>query len=288
MKTAILTAILASLAAAVATAETIVYDFDGGTPAAVTSNSFPAGVVAHDTVIPLGSSGDNGNDGTYSTALAKWTPSTNVKARVSPRGNAGTEKLSFSVDIPAGVAVDFTAIDFEFGFNENSGGPLIPNWDLTISTGSATPSFGGLSGHNGTGWYVNDPNPTSVTLSGLTGLTDTTVTFEWIFTTDAGNNHGVFFRSFTLDDITLTGTVGIPAPKITKVTNDGSENLTLDVANLVDGEMYHLETSDTLPGFDPLAGSEFTASGTTDQRIVNDNGDPIRFVRVVSGAIPPL
>lgn len=208
-KTKLLTA-SAFLTASFANASTIVFDFEDagkitGTGAATEysgpdSNDFGLGVTT--SAFTLTDGGANGD------FLGVVGGAGTTKAHVATRDP--NNSMSFSLVIPNGVTVDLTNLSFQDGFNETfHPNSLTPTWSLAISTGSASPSSGGLGAGtvNATGFFSQDE---TLTLSGLTGLTDTTVTFTWTYDSDRSNS---LARAHTIDNVTLTGTaVAVPEP----------------------------------------------------------------------------
>ncbi len=172
----------------------ILYDFrdQDGT---VSSNTFSGGVTASVMESPSG----NTSFGDFSG-----------NQRFEHRLKGSTATTTFTITIPPGVVVDLTQLDFEGGMESNTGSnDIYAQWELGLSAGSASQ----------TTW--NDTiacpphtsfNDFSATLSGLTGLTDTNVTFT--FTTVLGTNEGPppsggnnNNRYITMDDIKITGTM---------------------------------------------------------------------------------
>lgn len=192
-----------ALTASMANAATIIYNFEqsgltgytlGSTTlsAAAASNDFGAGVTA--SLHQFSMSNTTRHIG-YVGGQARATLITNVD---NPH--------TFTVTIDDTVTVDLTGLSFKSGavFADHS-------WTLSISQGSADKLSGSYTG-NGSGTANNFTTVTdTLTLSGLTGLTDTSVTFTLIDTTDSNNNTTNFFSYF--DDITITGTASpIPEP----------------------------------------------------------------------------
>lgn len=173
-----------------ADAATITYDFDGGTAAGV--SDFGSGVTVDDA-------------------------STSGLSLVEDRahrvlGNSAST-LAVTINIPTGVIVNLTELDFTDGIDSGAGGNFTySQWDLAVSTGSGSPATGSDS-VEGTGFSSTD---NEITLTGLTGLTDTSVTFTWTLyygtsegpPPSGGNNSS---RHFFIDDIVFTGSV-VPEP----------------------------------------------------------------------------
>jgi hypothetical protein len=181
-----------ALIASSADAATITYDFNGGSAAGV--SDFGSGVTADN--VALGGL----------MQLAE-----NRAHRKLEGGKIGT--LAITVNIPNTVVVDLTSLDFIDGADSGTGSnDTFSQWDLAVSTGSVSPDSG-TDFVAGTGF---SSSPNSITLTGLTGLTDTSVTFTWTVhygtvngdPPTSGNNSN---RHAFLDDIVFTGNV-IPEP----------------------------------------------------------------------------
>ena len=116
---------------------------------------------------------------------------------------------SFTITIPAGVTADLTELSFDVGFNETfHPNTKTPGWSLAISQGTTSdPDMSGNLPLVEVAGYTFESKV--ITLTGLTGLTDTTVTFDFTLTIDAGNNN--LGRANTMDNVVLTGTA-IPEP----------------------------------------------------------------------------
>ncbi|MFK7909774.1 MAG: PEP-CTERM sorting domain-containing protein [Akkermansiaceae bacterium] len=195
-------------------AASIVYSFDSQS-AAATSNDFGNGITGNS--ITLGDSMEIGSTQIDELDVAS------VKL-----GNTGS--ISFDVVIPNGVTVDFTELSFAFDYesNNNSGADYYADWTLAISTGSGTAS-GGPVGPYASGQTVISTAASS-TLSGLTGLTDTTVTFT--LSADNGTDTSLTGgnandRRTIFDDVTLTGAV-VPEPSAVSLLGFGFSLLLLN------------------------------------------------------------
>ena len=186
------------LAAAVgsANAATIVYDFDAGD--GVASSDFGFGVTS-----------------------GVWTPDVDAGGFAFQNGRAESGMRSdgaaptpypvnsFTVTIPSGTTVDLTQLTFDVGFNETfHPNTKTPGWGLVISQGTtADPDMAGTLPTVVAAGYTFENKV--ITLTGLTGLTDTTVTFDFTLTIDVGNNN--LGRANTMDNVVLTGTVPEPS-----------------------------------------------------------------------------
>jgi hypothetical protein len=227
MKKKTITKTTLSLAAAVGTlalatsanAATILYDFTGETNGTTdkssdaTTNDFGSGVTA--SAITTASSFAYFNEETTRTELRNGTPGV----------------FTFTITIDDTVSVDLTGLSFLDGIDSGAGSnDLFHGWELAISnSGSANIQDVDRFWDNGV-----DSNPSSnsnnLTLSGLTGLTDTTVTFTLTSNlatgydsgTDTYSGGGSGARHTILDDITLTGAIApVPEPSTTALLGLG-------------------------------------------------------------------
>lgn len=167
----------------------IVYDFNDG-DAVVDDNTFGAGVAASDWLLtsPGGVEFHNG------------------RANVAVRSGA---TMSFAVTVPDGVTLSLEALAFDAGFLHKTFMPNAttdPTWELTVSNGGAANPSSGISPGFDANEFGHKSSEFSIVLNGLTALTDTTVTFDFSFTTDPqlGNT---LVRAHTMDNVTLTGGV---------------------------------------------------------------------------------
>ena len=185
----------------------IVYDFEGNTAAATTNDFEDEGldVTAGDIQTSNTHGGMTGiNNERWQRKLLGGSPTT----------------MSFLITIPENVTIDLTKLEFLFGMDSRQGtNDTWSQWDLTIFQdgveveNSASPNSSGpvyLEGTSSNDYYDQDE---TVTLSGLTGLTDTEIEFAFVvnYATSpdltGGNNNS---RHAFLDDITLTGVADIP------------------------------------------------------------------------------
>jgi arylsulfatase A-like enzyme len=114
--------------------------------------------------------------------------------------------MKFDITIPESMMVNLTNLTFDHGFNEiNHANDITPYWELSVSIGSAAPVTGSLGAGtvNSTGYFEQSE---TVTLSGLTNLNNTTVTFEFTFKTEEGRLNSLS-RAHTMDNVMLTGTM---------------------------------------------------------------------------------
>lgn len=199
------------LAAACGTvnASTIIFNFEdagkiSGTGAAQVytgpdSNDFGLGITTSAFTMT-----DEGASGAILTDGDIYASGDGGKAHVATR--EPNNSMSFSIMIPSTATVNLTSLSFDDGFNQTfNPGSTDPTWVLTISTGSATPTSGGLATVSGTTFAEANE---SLALSDLTGLTDTTVTFTWTYDSNRNNSLAL---AHTIDNITLTGTA-VPEP----------------------------------------------------------------------------
>ncbi len=181
-----------------ASAATIVYDFDDN-DGVVDTNDFGLGVTAGDFAVPTGAGGG---------AIQ------NLRAEGGVR-NDGSVVMSFAVTIPSTTTVDLAQLTFDAGFNQTfSAGNAItdPTWTLTIDNGGTGIPTSGISTDIPAGNVEHVEDSFVVSLSGLTGLSDTTVNFSFAFTTNPQLNNSLA-RAHTLDNVVLTGTsAAVPEP----------------------------------------------------------------------------
>ena len=97
---------------------------------------------------------------------------------------------------------------------------MTPLWSLSIDNGgTSSPASGDLGFQNTEGFVFENE---SLSLSNLTGLTDTTVTFTFDFTQEDRAN-SVNIIANTMDDIVLTGTAAaVPEPGVWFLLSAGS------------------------------------------------------------------
>jgi hypothetical protein len=147
-------------------------------------------------------------DGTLATDYGRFTDlgGGSVEAAVNDRG--GSSPISFTLTIDDTVAVNLTNITFDTSYRVTLTGDSTVNWAFRTIVGGVTNNV--TSGtewtHNGGTDYQSPATASgNMALTGLTGLTDTTVTFVWEMTGSRVNT----FENATLglDDIVLNGTV---------------------------------------------------------------------------------
>ncbi len=177
----------------------IQYSFDDNTAEATTNEAAGLGVTAGDIQTSNDHGGNTGIDNErWQRKLLGGSPST----------------MSFTITIPSDVTIDLTELSFVFGMDSRQGtNDTYGGWDLTVFqdsvevVGSASPDSSGpvlLEGTSSNDYWEDDY---TVSLSGLTGLTDTEIEFAFVmnYATAAdfsgGNNNS---RHAFLDDVTLT------------------------------------------------------------------------------------
>jgi len=186
----------------------IIYDFAGNTAEATTNEFEDEGldVTAGEIQTSNTHGGNTGIDNErWERKLQDGSPTT----------------MSFIITIPEEVTIDLTKLEFLFGMDSRQGSnDTYGQWDLTILQdgveveNSANPNSSGpvlLEGTSSNDYYAQDE---TVTLSDLTGLTDTVIEFAFEVNygvepdfSGGGNNNS---RHAFLDDITLTGVADIP------------------------------------------------------------------------------
>ncbi len=181
----------------------IIYDFADNT-AEATTNEFEdqdLGVIAGDIQTSNTHGGHTGIDRErWQRKLLDGSPTT----------------MSFTITIPAGVTIDLTELSFDYGMDSRQGSnDTYGQWELTISQGSASTDSWGPVLLEGTSSNDYWDDHATVTLSGLTELTDTEIEFSFEVnygvTSDfsgGGNNNN---RNAFLDNVTLTGSDAIDA-----------------------------------------------------------------------------
>jgi arylsulfatase A-like enzyme len=187
---------------------TITYDFDDA-DGVVDANTFGLDVSAGDWTFDV-------DEGESAFQFGR------AEAGVRTDGDDPTPYpvMRFDVTIPAGVSVDLTDLSFDHGFNDTHVNDITPYWELSISTGSASPSTNSLGTGtvDGDGYFVQTE---LLSLSGLNDLTDTTVTFEFTFRTEEDRKNDLD-RAHTMDNVVLLGTVEeiVPVPVISDFSAD--------------------------------------------------------------------
>jgi hypothetical protein len=204
-KAAISLLVTAALLAGSAHAAIIVYDFTGESTAA-TSNGFGGDVTAN--AISIANGGSNG-----------WEiGSTQIdELEVISMKLGGTADAAFALTLDIGsTPINLTGLSFAFDYESNngSGSDYYAKWDVAISAGSSLPATGSVGPYSPGNTEIAASE--SLTLSGLTGLQDTSVTFT--FSADNGvntsyTNGNANNRRTIFDDITITGAV-VPEPSV--------------------------------------------------------------------------
>ena len=205
-------ALLTALSCSVASAANIEYNFETGaniSPAAQNAttvytapdvNTFGTGI----TVSNFNLEDRNGVD--YSRFVDLGGGS--VEAAVGTANNSYYQ-ASFTLTIDDTVTVDLTGLTFDSSFFfANAGASTVqPIFSTTVGGvqgGTQSFDWGFVQGTN----YQVDANNVA-DVSGLTSLTDTTVTFTWAMGVDRNNSFAN--AALGLDNISLTGTV-VPEP----------------------------------------------------------------------------
>ncbi len=129
--------------------------------------------------------------------------------RAATRFKNGSDTHTFSIIIPNGVSVNLTNLSFDFGHSISQGNGsanTAHNWSLSsITNGGASVTTSGNGPTMAAGTRSTNFN---LALTGLTGETNTTITFTLLDNTLAENNNTN--RTF-FDNVTITGTV-VPEP----------------------------------------------------------------------------
>jgi hypothetical protein len=205
------------LAAGAASASVIEYNFEtaenisGETSnivyTAADLNTFGAGVTVSDLELS-----DNTTASTDYGRIITLTGGDSVEAAVNDRaGNS----ISFTITIDDATIVDLTDITFDtsYYFWKNVNPDPSYGWDFYTIIGGVTNNYTSEGGYanTGSGYISTDEASGDISLTGLTGLTDTSVTFVWEL---EGNKNNTFDNAtLGLDDIVLTGTVtAVPEP----------------------------------------------------------------------------
>ncbi|MDF7826528.1 Ig-like domain-containing protein [Pontiellaceae bacterium B12227] len=174
-------------------------------------NSFGAGV----TVSVLDLTESDVNYGRIAETSAGQT----VEATVCDRGVP--HLITFDITIDDTATLDLTSIKFDTSYRNNF--RLATNFDWTFYT-----IAGGVTNNTTTGGYqaairsYATENSGDIALTGLSGLTDTTVTFVWSM---SGQRNNVWTTlAMGLDDVVLLGTetpAVTPTPVISSVASGG-------------------------------------------------------------------
>jgi arylsulfatase A-like enzyme len=242
-----------------AQAETIEYTFEDATKitgamsdivySAPDVNSFGEGIVVSDLEL---------SDNTTSVTdygRIEDIGGGSVEAAVNDR-NENT--ISFIMTIDETVIVDLTHIVFDTSFYFYNTGTSSVGWDFqTVVSGgvSNVTSSAGWT-HDGATNYQSPGGAASgdIALAGLTGLTDTTVTFVW--TLDSSRNNTFARAAMGLDDVVLTGVVVERLPRLiygfasdtdALVSAGGTVTLSWEIADEVTALSIDPDIGDVLP-----------------------------------------
>ena len=137
--------------------------------------------------------------------VSNWTASSPSRSigvqggQVRALKSADTDTHQFTVTIPADVTLNLTSLSFNWGEFGNEG--AVPTWTISSTVGSITPNTATST--------TASSQLATLALSGMTGLTNRTVTFTLLDNSQGNNKNDTFYTFF--DNVTLTGTV-IPEP----------------------------------------------------------------------------
>jgi hypothetical protein len=162
-------------------------------------NTFGDGVTASDLVL----SDSDDPDAYYGRIEALGGGS--LEAAVSDRSAANT--IEFTLNISDEVIVELSHISFDTSYFTSATGTSIMDWTFETIVGATTSntSTGGFSHDGGTDYQSPESASGDIDLTGLSDLTDSSVTFRW--TLNGNKNHNFETRSMGLDNIVLTGTI---------------------------------------------------------------------------------
>jgi len=198
---ALVTSVMALTAASYADAAAILYDFNSTTTpwdktaktSPVSSNTFTDGVT--------------GSDYSLTTTSGRENAIIDGQTKAKPSGT-GNETHSFTINIPnlsGGKTVSLTELSFDFDTTAYDQSPPFTSapagWTLSLSQGTPSQTTGNPT--------TKTITPYNITLSGLTGLNNTTVTFTIVDTSGGNNKNTTFWTGF--DNVQVTGEV-VPEP----------------------------------------------------------------------------
>lgn len=147
----------------------------------------------------------DGEDGTSHYGRIVDVGGGSAEAALTDRGSPGT--ISFTVTVDDTVTIDLSRISFATAFRFTNTGDSTVNWEFSTSVG-------GVTGNETSGEWIHDgglnyqsPAEASgdVVLAGMSGLTDTAVTFTWVLDSTRSNTFAV--AALGLDDVVLEGAV---------------------------------------------------------------------------------
>jgi hypothetical protein len=123
--------------------------------------------------------------------------------QVQAQKSADTDTHTFSITIPdlAGATVDLSSLSFNWGEFGSEGG--VPTWTISSTVGSITPNT--ATSTNGSSQL------STLALSGMSGLSNTTVTFTLLDNAQGNNKNNTFYTWF--DNVNLTGVVNPAVPE---------------------------------------------------------------------------
>ncbi|CAA6691853.1 MULTISPECIES: PEP-CTERM sorting domain-containing protein [unclassified Lentimonas] len=179
------------------------------------SNTF-SGVTVGDFVLSATPRGTDISGGSHSNAVSPNVVDYGSQMATIGQDNSVVTTASFTVTIDDTVLVDFTSLEFDYGFADFSGAAnaLTPDYTLTVTGGGSFTSNGSNSlptvAAADNDDYL-DIDPFVALMADLIGVTDTTLTFTWTFSDADGRSHGE--RRHLLDNISLNGTfTAVPEP----------------------------------------------------------------------------
>ncbi|MGJ8672757.1 hypothetical protein [Rubritalea sp.] len=128
-----------------------------------------------------------------------------LEAAVSDREAANT--IDFTLNVSDKVIIGLSNISFDTSYFTSATGTSIMDWTFETIIGSTTSNTttGGFSHNGGTNYQSPEAASGDIELTGLSGLTDTSVTFRWTLNGDKSNTFEI--RSMGLDNIVLTGVI---------------------------------------------------------------------------------
>jgi hypothetical protein len=196
---------IALLTAGGVTAEQIVYTFE--TPANISGatseivytapdeNTFSSGVTVSDLELS-----EDGGTSTTDYGRIEDLGGGSVEAAVNDRAG---ETISFTVTIDSSTTANFTSITFDTSFRSTLASTDV-DWTFATVVGGVTQNETLIEWTHDGGDSYQTNGSSDITLSGLTGLRGTDVTFMW--TMDGSRNNTYANLAGGIDDIVLTGT----------------------------------------------------------------------------------
>lgn len=154
------------------------------------------------------------NDFGSGISASVWTAYSPVRSIGFSGGSGGqvqaqksqdTDTHTFTVTIPSlvGQTLSLTNLSFNWGEFGSEGAGTLPTWTISSTVGSLSPNTGAGA--------LGSSNLSNLTLSGLTGLNNTSITFTLLDNSQGNNKTNSFYTWF--DNVTLTGAlVSVPEP----------------------------------------------------------------------------